>query len=83
MKAMTAAEREFFKEVSRMYTGAAAMATALACDCQSSGHGQVASPAEVEASLWPYLDGLHELGAGLRARRDAIREPVPVTPSET
>jgi len=74
---MTAAERQFFHEMARIFTGAATMASSLAVNCQTADRGPSASPEEAEANLRPYLDALKEIGASLRARREAIRTAAP------
>ena len=70
---MTHLDREFFAEIARTYTGVACLAQTLAVGCQSSGHGLVADPAEVEARLWLKISALRAGADGLLAARAKAR----------
>ena len=70
---MTAAERQFFLEAAREFTGLACLAQTLAANCESSGHGRMANPEAVEGQFWNVLNTLRPYADGLRARRERLR----------
>ena len=75
---MSNQDRQFFAEIARRYTGVACLAQTLAVGCESSGHGRVADPIDVEARLWLKISALRAgadelLAARAKARLGAAR----------
>ncbi len=70
---MLGSDRQFFAEIARAYCGVACLAQTLAVGCQSSGHGLVADPADVEARLWLKISALRTQADELLAARERGR----------
>lgn len=67
---MSRLDRRFFAEIARAHTEIACLATTLSVGCESSGHGPVADPADVEARLWGKIGELRAEAEGLLAARE-------------